>query len=116
MTNTLSQTHSALNKTINGREYNQDLKKFEDTTYTFTELEKQVMDLFPIAWYVDDLDEADYGLDDPSEWLLDWSDVKPLIKALDITENQLKGIVGSLINKGAMYVESRPMVARQKML
>ena len=107
MTNTLPQTHSALNKTIKGEEYNQDLKKFVDTTYTFTDLEKQVMDLFPIAWYVDDLDESDYGLDDPSEWLLDWSDVKPLIKALDITQNQLKGIVGSLINKGAMYVESR---------
>ena len=96
MTNTLPQTHSALNKTIKGYEYSKELETCVDTTYTFTNLEKQVMDLFPIDWYTT-LEESDFGLDDPSDWLLDWSDVKPLIKALDITQNQLKGIVGSLI-------------------
>ena len=107
MTNTLPQTHSALNNTIKGVAYNQETKKLEETTFTFTDLEKQVMDIFPIAWYVDDLNAGDYGLDDPSDWLIDWSDTKHLVKKLNITTSQLKGVVGSLINKGALDVESR---------
>ena len=106
MTNTLPQTHSALNNTIKGVAYNKETKKLEETTFTFTDLEKQVMDIFPIDWYTE-LDESDYGLDDPSDWLIDWADTKHLVKKLNITTAQLKGVVGSLINKGALDVESR---------
>ena len=113
MTQTLPQTHSALNKTINGLEYSEKLGKCVKTTYTFTDLEKQVMDLFPIDWYTT-LEESDFGLDDPSEWLLDWSDVQPLIKVLNITQNQLKGVVGSLANKGAIEIEERGQTKAEK--
>jgi len=114
MTQTLSQTHSALNKTINGLEYSEKLGKCVKTTYTFTDLEKQVMDLFPIDWYVDDLEASDFGLDDPSEWLLDWDEVQPLIKTLNITQNQLKGVIGSLANKGAIEIEERGKTKGEK--
>ena len=107
MTNTLPQTHSALNKTINGLEYSKEQKKCVKTTYTFTDLEKQVMNQFPIDWYVDDLEGCDYGMDDPADWLIDWRDTKKLAEKLDITTQQLKGVVGSLIAKGALDVESR---------
>jgi len=113
MTNTLPQTHSALNKTIKGYEYSKELETCVDTTYTFTDLEKQVMDLFPIDWYTT-LEENDFGLDDPSEWLLDWSDVQSLLKVLDITQNQLKGVVGSLANKGAIEIEERGQTKAEK--
>ena len=114
MTNTLPQTHSALNKTINGLEYSKKLEKCVKTTYTFTDLEKQVMDLFPIEWYVDELDANDFGLDDPSEWLLDWDDCKKLIKVLEITENQLKGVISSLSKKGAIEIEERGQTKAEK--
>ena len=114
MTKTLPQTHSALNKTINGLEYSEQLKKCVKTTYTFTDLEKQVMDLFPIAWYVDDLEASDFGLDDPSDWLLDWDDCKTLIKGLEITENQLKGVISSLSKKGAIEIEERGQTKAEK--
>tara|TARA_R100001463_G_C3409363_1_gene208934 strand:+ start:119 stop:532 length:414 start_codon:yes stop_codon:yes gene_type:complete len=114
MTKTLPQTHSALNKTINGLEYSKELKTCVKTTYTFTDLEKQVMDLFPIEWYVDDLEASDFGLDDPSEWLLDWDEVQPLIKTLNITQNQLKGVIGSLANKGAIEIETRGETKAEK--
>ena len=114
MTNTLPQTHSALNKTINGLEYSKEQKKCVKTTYTFTDLEKQVMDLFPINWYVDELNANDFGLDDPSNWLLDWDEVQPLIKTLDITQNQLKGVIGSLSNKGAIEIEERGQTKAEK--
>ena len=114
MTNTLQQTHSALNKTINGLEYSEKLEKCVKTTYTFTDLEKQVMDLFPIEWYVDELDANDFGLDDPSEWLLDWNDCKKLIKVLKITENQLKGVISSLSKKGAIEIEERGQTKAEK--
>ena len=115
MTTTLLTTHSALNKTINGLEYSKQLKKCVKTTYTFTELEKQVMDLFPIDWY-ETLEKNDFGLDDPSEWLLDWDEVQPLIKALDITQNQLKGVISSLSKKGAIEIEERgETIAEKKM-
>ena len=114
MTNTLPQTHSALNKTINGLEYSKELGKCVKTTYTFTDLEKQVMDLFPIDWYVDDLEATDFGLDDPDCWLLDWDEVQPLIKSLNITQNQLKGIIGSLANKGAIEIEERGQTKAEK--
>ena len=114
MTNTLPQTHSALNKTINGLEYSEKLEKCVKTTYTFTDLEKQVMDLFPIEWYVDELDANDFGLDDPSEWLLDWNDCKKLIKVLKITENQLKGVISSLSKKGAIEIEERGQTKAEK--
>jgi len=110
----LPQTHSALNKTINGLEYSEKLGKCVKTTYTFTDLEKQVMDLFPIAWYVDDLEASDFGLDDPSEWLLDWEEVQPLTKVLNITQNQLKGVIGSLANKGAIEIEERGQTKAEK--
>jgi len=113
MTNTLPQTHSALNKTIKGYEYSKKLETCVDTTYTFTDLEKQVMDLFPIDWYTT-LEESDFGLDDPSEWLLDWSDVQPLLKVLNITQNQLKGVIGSLANKGAIEIEERGQTKAEK--
>lgn len=103
MTNTLPTTNSLLNKTI---------KSF-DSTYTFTDLEKQVMDLFPIDWY-ETLEASDFGLDDPSEWLLDWEEVQPLVKALDITQNQLKGVIGSLANKGAIEIEERGETKAEK--
>ena len=74
------------------------------------------MNLFPVDWYVDGLDVNDYGLDDPSEWLLDWDDCKVLIKRLNITQNQLKGVIGSLINKGALDVESRGDTAAEKLI
>ena len=114
MTNTLPQTHSALNKTINGLEYSEKLEKCVKTTYTFTDLEKQVMDLFPIAWYVDDLEVSDFGLDDPSDWLLDWDEVQPLIKTLNITQNQLKGVISSLSKKGAIEIEERGETKAEK--
>ena len=114
MTKTLPQTHSALNKTINGFEYSKELKKCVETTYTFTDLEKQVMDLFPIDWYVDELNADEFGLDDPSNWLLDWDEVKVLIKGIDITENQLKGVIGSLANKGAIEIEERGKTKAEK--
>ena len=104
MTQTLPQTHSALDKTIKGF----------GSTYTFTDLEKQVMNLFPIDWYVDDLEASDFGLDDPSEWLLDWDEVQPLIKTLKITQNQLKGVIGSLANKGAIEIEERGETKAEK--
>ena len=113
MTTTLSTTHTALNKTINGLEYSKQLKKCVKTTYTFTELEKQVMDLFPIDWY-ETLEASDFGLDDPSEWLLDWDEVQPLIKALDITQNQLKGVISSLSKKGAIEIEERGETKAEK--
>tara|TARA_Y100001938_G_C7800557_1_gene286890 strand:+ start:101 stop:514 length:414 start_codon:yes stop_codon:yes gene_type:complete len=114
MAQTLPQTHSALNKTINGLEYSEKLGKCVKTTYTFTDLEKQVMDLFPIEWYVDDLEASDFGLDDPSCWLLDWDEVQPLIKTLNITQNQLKGVIGSLANKGAIEIETRGETKAEK--
>ena len=114
MTQTLPQTHSALNKTINGLEYSEKLDKCVKTTYTFTDLEKQVMDLFPIEWYVDDLEASDFGLDDPSEWLLDWDDCKVLIKGIGITENQLKGVISSLSKKGAIEIEERGQTKAEK--
>ena len=114
MTNKLPQTHSALNKTINGLEYSEKLEKCVKTTYTFTDLEKQVMDLFPIAWYVDDLEVSDFGLDDPSDWLLDWDEVQPLIKTLNITQNQLKGVISSLSKKGAIEIEERGETKAEK--
>ena len=107
MTNLLPETHTALNKTIKGVAYNHETKKLEETTFTFTDLEKQVMNQFPIDWYVDDLEDCDYGMDDPADWLIDWADTKRLVKKLNITEEQLKGVCGSLINKGALDVESR---------
>ena len=114
MTNTLPQTHSALNKTINGLEYSEKLEKCVKTTYTFTDLEKQVMDLFPIAWYVDDLEVSDFGLDDPSDWLLDWDEVQPLIKNINNTQNQLKGVISSLSKKGAIEIEERGETKAEK--
>ena len=113
MTTTLLNTHSALNKTINGLEYSKQLEKCVKTTYTFTELEKQVMDIFPIDWY-ETLEKNDFGLDDPSEWLLDWDEVQPLIKALDITQNQLKGVISSLSKKGAIEIEERGETKAEK--
>ena len=104
MTKTLPQTHKALNKTFNGFK----------TTYTLTDLEKQVMDLFPVKWYVDELNEDDFGLDDPSNWLLDWDECKVLVKGLDITANQLKGVIGSLANKGAIEIEERGETKAEK--
>ena len=101
MTQTLPQTHPTLNKTING-------------TYTFTDLEKQVMNQFPIDWYVNELNADDFGLDDPSNWLLDWDEVQPLIKTLNITQNQLKGVIGSLANKGAIQIEERGQTKAEK--
>jgi len=113
MTTSISTTHKALNKTINGLEYSKQLKKCIKTTYTFTELEKQVMDLFPIDWY-ETLEKNDFGLDDPSEWLLDWDEVQPLIKALNITQNQLKGVISSLSKKGAIEIEERGETKQEK--
>ena len=107
MTNLLPETHTALNKTIKGVAYNYETKKLEETPFTFTDLEKQVMNQFPIDWYVDDLEDCDYGMDDPAAWLIDWRDTKRLVEKLNITTQQLKGVVGSLINKGALDVESR---------
>ena len=72
------------------------------------------MDLFPIDWYVDDLEATDFGLDDPDCWLLDWNEVQPLIKSLNITQNQLKGIIGSLANKGAIEIEERGQTKAEK--
>ena len=72
------------------------------------------MDLFPIAWYVDDLETSDFGLDDPSDWLLDWDEVKVLIKVLGITENQLKGVISSLSKKGAIEIEERGQTKAEK--
>ena len=114
MTQTLPQTHSALNKTINGLEYSKQLKKCVKTTYTFTDLEKQVMNLFPIDWYVDELGDSDFGLDDPSEWLLDWDEVQPLLKVLNITQDQLKGVISSLSKKGAIEIEERGQTKAEK--
>jgi hypothetical protein len=114
MTQTLPQTHSALNKTINGLEYSKQLKKCVKTTYTFTDLEKQVMNLFPIDWYVDELGDSDFGLDDPSEWLLDWDEVQPLLKVLNITQDQLKGVISSLSKKGAIEIEERGETKAEK--
>ena len=116
MTTTLPTTHAALNKTFTSREYDAKSDSVINVNFTLTDLEKQVMDLFPIDWYVDDLDANDYGLDDPSEWLLDWDDCKVLIKRLNITQNQLKGVIGSLINKGALEVESRGDTAAEKLI
>jgi len=113
MTTTLPTTHSALNKTINGLEYSKQLEKCVKTTYTFTELEKQVMDLFPIDFY-QELEASDFGIDDPSEWLLDWDEVQPLIKALNITQNQLKGVISSLSKKGAIEIEERGETKQEK--
>ncbi len=113
MTTTLPTTHSALNKTINGLEYSKQLEKCVKTTYTFTELEKQVMDLFPIDFY-QELEASDFGIDDPSEWLLDWDEVQPLIKALEITQNQLKGVISSLSKKGAIEIEERGETKQEK--
>ena len=107
MTNLLPETHTALNKTIKGVAYNHETEKLEETTFTFTDLEKQVMNQFPIDWYVDDLEESDYGLDDPADWLIDWRDTKRLVKKLDITTQQLKGVVGSLINKSTSVLFGR---------
>ena len=107
MTNLLPETHTALDKTIKGVAYNHETEKLEETTFTFTDLEKQVMNQFPIDWYVDDLEGCDYGMDDPADWLIDWADTKRLVKKLNITEEQLKGVCGSLINKGTLDVESR---------
>jgi len=114
MTQTLPQTHSALNKTINGLEYSEKLGKCVKTTYTFTDLEKQVMNLFPIDWYVDDLEASDFGLDDPSEWLLDWDEVQPLLKVLNIKQDQLKGVISSLSKKGAIEIETRGKTKAEK--
>jgi len=114
MTQTLPQTHSALNKTINGLEYSEKLGKCVKTTYTFTDLEKQVMNLFPIDWYVDDLEASDFGLDDPSEWLLDWDEVQPLLKVLNIKQDQLKGVISSLSKKGAIEIETRGETKAEK--
>ena len=114
MTQTLPQTHSCLDKTINGLEYSKEQDKCVKTTYTFTDLEKQVMNLFPLDWYVDDLSASDFGLDDPSDWLLDWDEVQPLIKTLNITQNQLKGVIGSLANKGAIEIETRGETKAEK--
>ena len=114
MTQTLPQSHSALGKTINGLEYSKQLKKCVNTTYTFTDLEKQVMNLFPIDWYVDELGASDFGLDDPSEWLLDWDEVQPLLKVLNITQDQLKGVISSLSKKGAIEIEERGQTKAEK--
>ena len=114
MTQTLPQTHSALNKTFYGLEYSKELDKCVGTTYTFTDLEKQVMNLFPIDWYVDDLEASDFGLDDPSDWLIDWDEVKILIKGISITENQLKGVISSLSKKGAIEIETRGETKAEK--
>tara|TARA_R100000654_G_scaffold66767_1_gene95124 strand:- start:203 stop:607 length:405 start_codon:yes stop_codon:yes gene_type:complete len=116
MISTLPNTHKNLDRTFYSREYDKKTDSLINVEYTLTDLEKQVMDLFPIDWYVDDLEVSDYGLDDPSEWLLDWSDCKVLIKGLDITQNQLKGVIGSLINKGALEVESRGDTAAEKLI
>ena len=114
MTTTLPTTHEALNKTFTRREYDPNTDSLVDVEFTFTDLEKQVMNLFPIDWYVDDLEKCDFGLDDPSEWLLDWSDVQPLLKVLNITQNQLKGVIGSLANKGAIEIEERGQTKAEK--
>ena len=116
MTTTLPKTHAALNKTFTSREYDVKSNSVINVNFTLTDLEKQVMNLFPIDWYVDDLNVNDYGLDDPSEWLLDWNDCKVLINRLNITQNQLKGVIGSLINKGALDVESRGDTAAKKLI
>ena len=113
MTTTLLNTHSALNKTINGLEYSKQLEKCVKTTYTFTDLEKQVMNLFPIDFY-QELEASDFGTDDPSEWLLDWNEVQPLIKALNITQNQLKGVISSISKKGAIEIEERGETKAEK--
>lgn len=72
------------------------------------------MNLFPLDWYVDDLSASDFGLDDPSDWMLDWDEVQPLIKTLNITQNQLKGVIGSLANKGAIEIEERGQTKAEK--
>ena len=110
----LPQTHSALNKNINRFEYSEKLGKCVKTTYTFTALEKQVMNLFPIDWYVDKLQTSDFGLDDTSEWLLNLHDCKVLIKDIGISEKELKSIVGSLANKGAIEIEKRVETKAEK--
>ena len=114
MTQTLPQTHSALNKTFYGLEYSKELDKCVGTTYTFTDLEKQVMNLFPIDWYVDDLEASDFGLDDPSDWLIDWDEVQPLLKVLNIKQDQLKGVISSLSKKGAIEIETRGETKAEK--
>ena len=114
MTQTLPQTHSALNKTFYGLEYSKKLDKCVGTTYTFTDLEKQVMNLFPIDWYLDDLEASDFGLDDPSDWLIDWDEVQPLLKVLNITQDQLKGVISSLSKKGAIEIETRGETKAEK--
>ena len=116
MTTTLPTTHEALNKTFTRREYDPNTDSLVDVEFTFTDLEKLVMNLFPIDWYVDDLEKCDFGLDDPAEWLLDWDDCKVLLKTTNITQNQLKGVIGSLINKCALEVESRGDTAAEKLI
>ena len=113
MSKTLPKTHAYLNKTIEGLEYSKKLDRCVRTTYTFTDLEKQVMDLYPIDFY-EKLGTEDFGLDDPANWLLDWDEVKPLTKALNITQNQLKGVISSLSKKGAIEIEERGQTKAEK--
>ena len=103
MTPTLPETHPNLDRIINGTQWCTEKKQVVQTQFTFTDLEKQVMNLFSINCYVKGL----YSDTDPAYTLLDWEDVQPLKELLGLTTNQLKGIVGSLAKKSAIEIEVR---------
>ena len=52
MTQTLPETHPNLDRIINGTQWCTEKKQVVQTQFTFTDLEKQVMNLFSINCYV----------------------------------------------------------------